>query len=80
MDAALVRPAPGNRVVTPESVSDLLPSMESQGQLVPGIIYPDPEQPGHYFGADCNRRAMVCRILGRKLRAYLLIRHQRRSR
>lgn len=72
VDAALVRPAPGNRVVTPESVSDLLPSMESQGQLVPGIIFPDPELPGYYRGADCNRRAMVCRILGRKLRAYLL--------
>ena len=72
VDAALVRPAPGNRTVTPESVSDLVPSVEKEGQLVPAIIFPDSERPGHFLGADGNRRAMVSRILGRKLRAYLL--------
>jgi ParB-like chromosome segregation protein Spo0J len=46
--------------------------MEKEGQLVTAIIYPDPERPGHYLGADANRRAMSCRILGRKLRAYVL--------
>lgn len=72
VDPALVRPAAGNRIVTPESVADLLPSMEKEGQIVPAIICPDPENPRFFLGLDGNRRGLCQRILGRKLRACLL--------
>lgn len=58
-----------NRLVTPESVSDLLPSMIKIGQQVPGIVYPHPEQPGKWICAAGNRRLLCCRILGKKFKA-----------
>src|SRR5262245_27024860 len=71
-DPADCLPAPGNRPVTPESVTDLLPSMEKTGQVVAGFIYADPELPRKWRVADGNRRVMCCRILGIKFRAILL--------
>lgn len=63
---------PGNRPVTPDSVGDLLPSIEAAGQRIPGIVYPHPEQPGKYLCAAGNRRVFCCRILGRSFKAVLL--------
>lgn len=64
-----VLPAPGNRPVTPESVTDLMESMEA-GQVVPAILYRDAE--GNLRGADGNRRAMVCCIKKMMLKAIIL--------
>lgn len=71
VDPAKVDPAPGNRPVTIESVSDLLESMKVQ-QLVPAILYPHPTDQGRWIAADGNRRAMASRILSRPLKAILL--------
>jgi ParB/RepB/Spo0J family partition protein len=69
LDPARVHTPPGNRKVTPDSVADLLPSVEKDGQLVFGIVYPHPDLPGEFYCADGNRRLMCCRILGRPFKA-----------
>ena len=71
-DAIDVLPVSGNRPVTPDSVADLLPSIENIGQQVPGIVFAHPELPGKYCCADGNRRALCQRMLGRKFMAILL--------
>jgi ParB/RepB/Spo0J family partition protein len=72
LDPSKVHIPPGNRLVTPELVADILPSIENDSQLVPAIVYPHPTLPGEWMAADGNRRAMVARILGRKLKAFVL--------
>ncbi len=72
VDATHVHSPPGNRIVTLESLSDLMPSLDSDGQLVPAILYEHPEITGHFMAADGNRRAMAMRVLGRKLKAVIL--------
>lgn len=63
-------PGPGNRPATPDSLADLLPSMEQHGQQQPGIVTPaGPEHPGKDFVLAGNRRVMCCRILGFKFKA-----------
>jgi ParB/RepB/Spo0J family partition protein len=68
-DPALCAPAPGNRVVSPADVEDLLPTMAEFGQKQPGIVYDNPEKPGHLCVAAGNRRLLACRILGIKFKA-----------
>lgn len=55
---------PGNREVTLDSVSDLLASIRQNGQLVPGIVYPNPEGLTPWLAAAGNRRNFVCNVLG----------------
>jgi ParB/RepB/Spo0J family partition protein len=63
---------PGNPPITLESLSDILPSLEKNGQQTPGILYSNPNSPPRYIVAAGNRRAMGCRILGRKFKAFIL--------
>lgn len=69
LDPNDVLPAPGNREVTAESVTDLVESVRKVGQLYPGVVYPDPELAGKYRAGDGNRRLLACRILGKKFKA-----------
>lgn len=64
----IITPA-DNRVITPESLSDLLPSMRKIGQQVPGIVFPSPTMPGKFICAAGNRRLACCRFLGIKFKA-----------
>ncbi|MCE9564620.1 MAG: ParB/RepB/Spo0J family partition protein [Planctomycetes bacterium] len=61
--------APGNRPVSPDSVSDILPSMQAFGQQVPGIVYLAPD--GKYICGAGHRRLLCCRILGMRFKAIL---------
>jgi ParB/RepB/Spo0J family partition protein len=72
VDPAKVHPAKGNRIVTTELVSDLLPSIQEDGQAVPAILFAHPTLPGEYCAADGNRRTLVARILARTLKAVVL--------
>jgi ParB/RepB/Spo0J family partition protein len=47
-----------------EDVDDLVESLRTIPQQVPGIVYVHPTVPGKYIAADGNRRLMACRILG----------------
>lgn len=64
--------APGNRIITPESVSDLVESYRAISQQIPGIVYCHPERLGIYYAADGNRRLMASRIIGVPFRAIIL--------
>lgn len=70
-DPATILPALGNRPVSPSDVEDLLPTMGDPGigQRQPGIVYDNPERPGHLFCAAGNRRLLACRILGTPFKA-----------
>ena len=59
----------GNRVVTLETVADLLASIGAEGQLVPALVYPHPDLPGKWLCLGGNRRLFCCRVLGLKLKA-----------
>jgi hypothetical protein len=73
-DASRVHTPAGNRKITPESVCDLLASVEKDGQLIGGIVYHDATLPeGDVYCADGNRRLMVARILGQGQRALCVI-------
>lgn len=64
-----VLPADGQRLVTPESVADLLESLKT-GQLIPAILFRDAE--GNLRAADGNRRALACCINKQNLKAIIL--------
>lgn len=72
VDPARVHPAKGNRLISPELVADLLPSIQEDGQAVPAILFVHPTLPGEYCAADGNRRTLVARILARTLKAIVL--------
>lgn len=57
-------PIPGNREPTLEITQDLIPSIQAEGQLVPGICYRDPDRPGHWIITAGVRRWFVCDLLG----------------
>ena len=54
---------PGNRAITLESVPDLLASIREEGQLVPGLCYPNPDRADHWCIAAGHRRHFCCDIL-----------------
>ena len=62
----------GNRVVTLETVTDLLASMRAEGQLVPALVYPHPDLPGKWVCLGGNRRLFCCRVLGLRLKAVVI--------
>jgi ParB/RepB/Spo0J family partition protein len=59
----------GNRIITLETVPELLASMQAEGQLVPALVCPHPELPGKWLCLGGNRRLFCCRVLGLKLKA-----------
>ena len=59
----------GNRIVTLETVADLLASIQAEGQLVPGLVCPHPELPGKWLCVGGNRRHFCCRALGIRFKA-----------
>ena len=58
-----------NRIVTLETVPDLLASMQAEGQLVPALVCPHPDLPGKWLCLGGNRRLFCCRVLCLKLKA-----------
>jgi hypothetical protein len=68
-----VHTPPTNCPVTAEAVtkSGLLASIEKD-QLLPGIIWPRQEMPGHFWCGDGNHRLLCQRILGRMFKAIVL--------
>lgn len=64
VDPKIVHTPAGNRIPTVETTTDLLASMSTIGQVVPGIIYPHREKSGEWLAAAGNRRAFVCGLLG----------------
>ena len=72
LDAAKVHTPAGSKKVTPADVETLLPSMEKDGQLIPGVVYPHPTMTGHWLCADGNHRLLVCRLLGIPFKAIAL--------
>jgi ParB/RepB/Spo0J family partition protein len=71
LDPNDVMPAPGQRLVSPDSVTDLLASISKNGQLVPGICYKHPDLAGKYCCADGNRRLMAVRIQGGNFKTFV---------
>lgn len=61
-----------NRVVHDAELDDLLPSMRSQGQLVPGIVCPIPSQPGKVLVVAGARRKRCCELAGISFKAVLI--------
>ena len=61
--------AAGNRVVTLETVADLLASMQAEGQIVPALVCLHTDLPGKWLCLGGNRRLFCCRVLGLKLKA-----------
>jgi ParB family chromosome partitioning protein len=53
----------------PQSIADLAHQIESQGQLVPILVRPHPQQDGRYQAAYGHRRLKAVASLGRKIRA-----------
>lgn len=75
LDPHDVIPAPGNAPVTLATITEsgLLSSVEHEGQLVEGVVYPHPDLPaGKYYAADGNGRVLCNLVLGRKFRARVL--------
>jgi ParB family chromosome partitioning protein len=52
-----------------QSIADLAHQIESQGQLVPILVRPHPQQDGRYQAAYGHRRLKAVASLGRKIRA-----------
>ena len=64
--------AAGNRVVTLETVADLLASMQAEGQIVPALVCLHTDLPGKWLCLGGNRRLFCCRVLGLKLKAVVV--------
>ena len=68
-----------NRPVNDSDLAELLPSIRTDGQLVPGIVCPHPTLPKKFLVAAGNLRKRCCEILGIPFRAELIDRSLKRA-
>src|SRR5262249_36458855 len=67
-----VRHHPDNPEISLAEVTGLLDSMRQDGQLQPGMVYPDPDGQSDWVCGIGNHRLFCCRVLGIDFLAYAL--------